>query len=80
MYTVDIRPLLEYAAFVWDGCSQSEVENLEKVQSFAARIVTGLALKNLCISRQAGNNFQMGRKQTHYYAQNTGFVRNYSQH
>ena len=60
MYTVDIRPLLEYAAFVWDGCSQSEVENLEKVQSFAARIVTGLALKNLCISRQAGNHFQMG--------------------
>ena len=32
MYTVFIRPPLEYAAVVWDGCSQSDVEKLEKVQ------------------------------------------------
>ena len=55
MYIVFIRPLLEYAAVVWDGCSQSEVEGVEKVQLCAARTVTGLhvpiiASKNLCIS------------------------------
>ena len=44
MYTVFIRPLLEYAAGVWDGCSQSEMERLEKVQLCAARIVTGLPI------------------------------------
>ena len=39
MYNVFIRPL-EYAAVVWDGCSQSKVEKLETVQLCAVRIVT----------------------------------------
>ena len=53
MYIVFIRPLLEYAAVVWDGCSQSEVEKLEKVQLCAARIVTGLPTiaKKIFVSR-----------------------------
>ena len=51
MYTVFIRPLLEYAAVVWNGCSQSEVEKLEKVQLCTTRVVTGLpivASPNIC--------------------------------
>ena len=37
-----MRPLLEYAAVVWDGCTVYEKENLERIQYEAARIVTGL--------------------------------------
>ena len=44
MYTDFIRPLLEYAAVVWNGCSQSEIERLEKFQLCAARFVTGLPI------------------------------------
>ena len=36
-----IRPLLEYADVVWDNCTQYEVDELEKIQNEAARIVTG---------------------------------------
>ena len=42
MYTVLIRPRLDYAPVVWDGCSQNEVEELEIIQECAARIVTGI--------------------------------------
>ena len=35
-----IRPLLEYADVVWDNCTQYEVDELEKIQIEAARIVT----------------------------------------
>ena len=38
MYITFIRPLLEYASEVWDGCTQSDIEQLEKVQLHAARI------------------------------------------
>ena len=41
IYTSFIRPILEYASVVWDNCTCSEKENLEKVQNEAARIVTG---------------------------------------
>ena len=37
-----IRPLLEYACEVWDGCNLSDTNRLEQVQLNAARIVTGL--------------------------------------
>jgi hypothetical protein len=37
-----IRPTLEYACEVWDGCFEREVAKLEKVQLESARIVTGL--------------------------------------
>ena len=36
-----IRPLLEYADLVWDKCTQYEVNDLEKIQNEAARIVSG---------------------------------------
>ena len=41
IYFTFIRPLLEYADVVWDNCSQYEVNELEKIQNEAARIVTG---------------------------------------
>ena len=37
-----IRPLLEYASEVLDGCSQTDSNRLQQVQLNAARIVTGL--------------------------------------
>ena len=44
MYIAFIRPLLEYASDVWDGCTVFQVDLLEKVQLHAARIVTGLPI------------------------------------
>ena len=37
-----IRPVLEYSAVVWDGCTIQDKLALEKLQNEAARIVTGL--------------------------------------
>lgn len=42
IYLSFIRPHLEYACEVWDGCFENEKEKLEKIQLEAARIVTGL--------------------------------------
>lgn len=42
IYLSYVRPILEYASIVWDGCTQQEVNSLEKLQNEAARIVTGL--------------------------------------
>ena len=42
LYCTFIRPLLEYGAEVWDGCSMADANRLEKIQMNAARIVTGL--------------------------------------
>lgn len=44
MYMTFIRPLIEYCSVVWDGCSFQDVEKLEKVQLYAARIITGLPI------------------------------------
>ena len=35
---------MEYACELWDGCYQTDSENLEKLQLEAGRIVTGLPL------------------------------------
>ena len=42
IYVSYVRPLLEYASVVWDGCSNTDADSLEKIQNEAARIVTGL--------------------------------------
>ncbi len=42
IYISFIRPVLEYASVVWDGCTEYEKDSLEKMQYEAARIVTGL--------------------------------------
>lgn len=41
IYFTFIRPILEYADVVWNNCTQYEVNELEKIQIEAARIVTG---------------------------------------
>ena len=41
LYCNYIRPLLEYASEVWDGCTQTDANRLEQIQLTAARIVTG---------------------------------------
>lgn len=60
MYITFVRPILEYASDVWDGCSQYDIDKLEKVQLYAARIVTGYQLlhqKHPYILKRAGNLF-----------------------
>ena len=51
IYLSYVAPLLEYASIVWDGCSDSCANSLQKIQNEAARIVTGLtrsvSLENL---------------------------------
>lgn len=42
IYLVFIRPLLEYSCEVWDNCSVTDSNRLEKIQLEAGRIVTGL--------------------------------------
>ena len=46
MHFTFVKPILEYASVVWDGCSISDTHKLEKVQLHvhAARIVTGLPI------------------------------------
>ena len=42
MFLSYIKPILEYADVVWDGCSTDNTDRLERIQLEAARIVTGL--------------------------------------
>ena len=37
-----IRPVLEYADVVWDNCTQQQMNDLEKIQLEAGRIVSGI--------------------------------------
>lgn len=41
LYKSHVRPLMEYADVIWDGCSEGEANILETVQYEAARVVTG---------------------------------------
>ena len=41
LYKSVIRPLMEYADVVWDGCSESVSDLLESVQYESAKVVTG---------------------------------------
>ena len=41
IYISFLRPTLEYANIVWDNCTQYEANAIEKIQTEAARIVTG---------------------------------------
>ena len=41
IYFTFIRPILEYADVVWNNCTQYEINELDKIQNKAARIVTG---------------------------------------
>ena len=44
IYLTFIRPVMEYACELWDGCSQQDSDKLEKLQLEAGRIVTGLPI------------------------------------
>jgi hypothetical protein len=44
MYITFFRPVLEYTSVVWDGCLGLDSHQLEKVQYFAATIVTGFRI------------------------------------
>ena len=52
IYFTFVRPLLEYADVLWDNCTQYEINDLEKIQNEAARIVTGatklVSINSLC--------------------------------
>jgi hypothetical protein len=41
IYISYMRPILEYASIVWDGCAAYEKQSLEQLQYEAARIITG---------------------------------------
>ena len=41
LYKSLVRPLMEYADVIWDGCTESEANLLEGIQNESARIVTG---------------------------------------
>ena len=41
IYKTFIRPTIEYSDVVWDNITQAEEEDLEKIQTEAARIITG---------------------------------------
>ena len=41
MYLSFIRPILEYADCIWDNCNNQEINEIEKIQIEAGRIVTG---------------------------------------
>ena len=43
IYFTYIRPLLEYAFELWDGCTILDLNKIEQIQHEAARMVTGLA-------------------------------------
>ena len=42
IYLSYVIPILEYASIVWDGCSKTSSDSIEKLQNEAARLVTGL--------------------------------------
>ena len=50
MYFTFIRPILEYADVVWDNCTQQQMNDLEKIQIEAGRIVSG-ATKIVALDR-----------------------------
>jgi hypothetical protein len=61
VYLTFIRPLLEYSCVVWDNCSHTDNDRLEKLQLEAARIVTGLTayLSWVSLYQENGGNYQV---------------------
>lgn len=54
-----IRPTVEYALVVWNGCSMHDTDKLERDQLCTARIVTGLPIcclrESATFRNRAGN-------------------------
>jgi hypothetical protein len=56
IYISYMRPILEYASIVWDGCAEYEKQSLEQLQHEAARIIAG-ATRSVsidCLVKEAG--------------------------
>ena len=49
LYKFLVRPVMEYADVVWDGCTESECDPLEHVQYETAKIVTGTSKHRLAL-------------------------------
>ena len=63
MYLSYIRPILEYADVLWDGCSNENESRIEKVQLEAARLISGPGLTR---STSTNRNYQeIGWKTLH---------------
>ena len=85
MHMSYMLPIVEYASFVWDGCSEQDSVTLQKVQNKAARLVTGLtrsvSLENLY--KECGWAILSQRRQQHklsfMHNVNTGIVLSYIQ-
>jgi hypothetical protein len=45
IYLTFILPILEYSCEVWDNCGQMNADGLEKINLEAARIITGMYVK-----------------------------------
>ena len=83
MYFSFIRPTLEYADVVWDNCTKTQEQDLEKIQIEAARIVTG-STKLVSIERlydETGWERLKDRRGKHkltlFYKMNTGLTPEY---
>ena len=78
-------PIVEYGLIIWNGCSEQDSLTLHKVQSEAARLVTGLArcvsLENMYKELRLATLSQ--RRQQHkfsiMYNVNTGVVPSFIQ-
>ena len=63
IYLTFIRPILEYADVVWDNCTNYEKQEFNKIQTEAARIVTGatkLYLYMYSLMELTGNPWKLG--------------------
>ena len=71
IYTSFIRPSLEYGNEIWDTCTQYEKDDLEKIQTEAARIATGttklVSIENL-YSEIVWDTLEARRKKTKTYS------------
>ena len=67
LYKSLIRPVMEYADVLWDGCTESESDLLEHVQYEAAKLVTG-AMKGTskhCLMKEVGWESMSTRRKIH---------------
>ena len=67
IYFIFMRPILEYADVVWNNCTQYEVNEPEKNQNEAARIVTGASklVSIASLSHNTGWETLLNRRQKH---------------
>jgi hypothetical protein len=73
-----MRPILEYASIVWDGCASYEKQSLEQLQYEAARIITG-ATRSVsidCLVKEVSDRRKIQKLVIEYKAKN-GLLQDY---